>query len=280
MAFFNFRKQVDSRDASPDRHEAVESVETLRKKALHRLIGSAILVVIGVIVFSLVFDRQPRPIPVDIAIQIPAKEGQPPLVIGAASQAAQATAPETAPSSAVPALASAAAPATSATASASAQPTTPSAAASSATASAAPVAPKASLGPKEELLPAPAKPAPASKPAAVAAPQETKDNVKVAEAQKVKDLLDGKSPSAAASAAVANAERFIVQVGAFADVAKARQARLKVEKAGLKTYTQVAETAEGKRIRVRVGPFASRDEAEKAAKKIKSLDLAANILTL
>jgi DedD protein len=55
---------------------------------------------------------------------------------------------------------------------------------------------------------------------------------------------------------------------------------LRVEKSGLKTYTQVAETAEGKRIRVRVGPFGSRDEAEKAAKKIKSLDLPAAILTL
>jgi DedD protein len=69
-------------------------------------------------------------------------------------------------------------------------------------------------------------------------------------------------------------------VGAFADATKARQARLKLEKAGLKTYTQVAQTSEGKRIRVRVGPFASRAEAEKAASKIKSLDLSAAILTL
>jgi DedD protein len=266
MAFFNFRKQVDSHDASPDRHEAVESVETLRKKALHRLIGSAILVVIGVVVFSLVFDRQPRPIPVDIAIQIPAKEGQPPLVIGVASQAAQVAAPET---SSAAASATVAAPvAASATA-----------AVPASVAPVVPVTPKASLAPKEELVTASSKPAPTSKPVAVA-PQDTKDNAKVAEAQKVKDLLDGKPPTAVASAPVATGERFIVQVGAFADAAKARQARLKVENAGLKTYTQVAETAEGKRIRVRVGPFGSRDEAEKAAKKIKSLDLAANILTL
>ena len=50
----------------------------------------------------------------------------------------------------------------------------------------------------------------------------------------------------------------MVQVGAFADAGKARETRLKVEKAGLKTYTHVAETKEGKRIRVRVGPFATR----------------------
>lgn len=56
-------------------------------------------------------------------------------------------------------------------------------------------------------------------------------------------------------------------MGAFADVAKAREARLKVEKAGLKTYTQVVETKDGRRIRVRVGPFAGRAEADQAAEK-------------
>ena len=62
--------------------------------------------------------------------------------------------------------------------------------------------------------------------------------------------------------------------------AKAREARQKVERAGLKTYTNVAETKDGKRIRVRVGPFANRAEADKAADKIKGLDLPAAILTL
>ena len=52
--------------------------------------------------------------------------------------------------------------------------------------------------------------------------------------------------------------RFVVQVGAFADPAKARDTRQRVERAGLKTYTHVAETKDGKRTRVRVGPFASR----------------------
>jgi len=71
-----------------------------------------------------------------------------------------------------------------------------------------------------------------------------------------------------------------VQVGAFADAARAQEVRLKVERAGLKTYTHVAETKDGKRIRVRVGPFADRAEAEKAAEKIKKLSLPAVLLTL
>ena len=72
----------------------------------------------------------------------------------------------------------------------------------------------------------------------------------------------------------------VVQVGAFADADKAREVRQKLERAGLKTYTQVAETKDGKRTRVRVGPFATKAEADKAASKIKTLDLPAAILTL
>lgn len=74
--------------------------------------------------------------------------------------------------------------------------------------------------------------------------------------------------------------RYILQVGAFADANKAREVRLKLEQAGLKTYTHVAETKEGKRIRVRVGPFATKAEADKAAEKVRGLQLPAAILTL
>ena len=74
--------------------------------------------------------------------------------------------------------------------------------------------------------------------------------------------------------------RFVVQVGAYAEAASAREARQRAEKLGLKTYTQVVETQAGNRIRVRVGPFASRDEADRAAGKLKSAGLPAALLTL
>ena len=99
-------------------------------------------------------------------------------------------------------------------------------------------------------------------------------------------ILEGKAPPKAdvktesASASDASAVRFVVQVGAFAENSKAQQVRLKVERAGMKTYTNVAQTKEGARTRVRVGPFTTRAEAEKAAAKIKTLDLPAAILTL
>jgi DedD protein len=264
MPFFNFRR--GGSNAAPNAGPAAqpESVEVMRKRAKHRLIGSAVLVLIGVVGFPLLFDTQPRPIPVDIPIEIPGKGTVKPL--------------------AVPAAPTAVAPA-------------PTATATPAPASTDKVAAAASLAPKEEILPskpvaaasAPAAVKPEAKPEAKPAPKpEPKPAAKPepksvanADAARASALLNGSTPPPAAKPAAAEAEgRLVVQVGAFADVAKAREARLKLEKAGLKTYTQVAETKDGKRIRVRVGPFATKAEAEKAAGKIKSLDLPAAILTL
>jgi DedD protein len=102
-----------------------------------------------------------------------------------------------------------------------------------------------------------------------------------AETARAKALLEGKTPQAKpVTTAAADTGRFIVQFGAFGDATKAREARQKVEKTGLKTYSQVAKTADGERIRVRVGPFATKAEADKAAGKIKTLGLPAAVLTL
>ena len=49
---------------------------------------------------------------------------------------------------------------------------------------------------------------------------------------------------------------------------------------GLKTYTQVADTGAGKRIRVRLGPFATRAEADKAVARSRDAGIAAVVLTL
>jgi DedD protein len=101
--------------------------------------------------------------------------------------------------------------------------------------------------------------------------------VKPDDGAKAKALLDGMSTDKVPDA---GAGRFVVQVGAFSDVLKAREARVKLEKAGLKTYTQVVTPKEGKRIRVRVGPFENKAEADKVAEKIKKLDLPASVLEL
>jgi DedD protein len=144
--------------------------------------------------------------------------------------------------------------------------------------------PPAAQAPEPAPAPPPvvAEPAPAAAPASappVAAapppppPRPTPDS----EAQRAQALLEGKPVTAAADAKPA---RFVVQAGAYTDAATLREARQKVEKLGLKTYTQVVETESGARTRVRVGPFETREEAEKAAARIKAGGLAANILSL
>lgn len=68
--------------------------------------------------------------------------------------------------------------------------------------------------------------------------------------------------------AAASAERFMVPVGAYANP-EAVIAKLAAAK--LPYFTEEVATAKGKVTRVRAGPFASKDAAEKAAEKLKGL---------
>jgi DedD protein len=74
--------------------------------------------------------------------------------------------------------------------------------------------------------------------------------------------------------------RYVVQFGAFADAAAAHAARMKVERLGIKTYTQQIDTPAGKRIRVRMGPYADRAEAEKVLASMRKAGLDGAVLTL
>ena len=250
MAFFKFRKAGEESSATP---RQPESIEAMRKRARHRLIGAGVLVLIGVIGFPLLFDTQPRPIAVDIPIEIPDRNKVKPLAVPA-KPATQSQSPAVsgpviaAPSTAKP----------------------PASMADAKGASSAPVAPEPKAEAPQVVKTEP-KPEPRPEPKAA-----IKSDAPMAEAAKAKALLEAKP----VAAAPAGEGRFVVQVGAYADAAKARETRARVERAGLKTYTNVADTKDGKRIRVRVGPFETRGEADKAASKIKGLDLPAAILTL
>ncbi|MEP6740038.1 MAG: SPOR domain-containing protein [Caldimonas sp.] len=265
-----FKQKSDS-PAGTAKVEAADVVQQARSRARHRLIGAVVLLAIGIIGFPLVFETQPRPIPVDIPIEIPRRDAAPPLVM----PSARSTSP--APASAV----EPAAPALPARPASSPRIATPSSAAVVATA-------RPTVRPAEEIItesrseagrdvtppraPAPAvvpAPAPVAVPPVPAtAPATSNDGARALA------LLEGRA------VASPDAQRFVVQVGAFADADSAREARKQVEKLGLKTYTQVAQTPGGSRIRVRVGPFASRAEAEAALAKAKAAGLAAVVLTL
>ena len=271
MALFKFRK---GRDEQPVPSRKAPTVEAVRRRAMHRLIGAAVLVLAGVIGFPLVFDNQPRPIPVDLPIEIVDKAKVKPLLLPQPTAPAVAGS-EVPPKAAAPIKDSAPAPAaapvvaapTPATATATAPATIAKAPAARVTEIQPPEVPSLDAKKARALLDARPLPADAAVPPtklpAVPNPSAAADGAK-----------STGSPDAASDA------RFVVQVGAFADAAKVREVRRKVESAGLKTYTQVVSTAEGDRTRVRVGPFADRSAADKAAEKIRKLNLSAAILSL
>lgn len=263
-----FKQKSDS--AAPALSPA-DAVQQARTRARQRLIGAVVLLGIGIIGFPLVFETQPRPIPVDIPIEIPRKDNVPPLVAPAAPAALPASVPGDGAKDEVitESRSDAGRDVTSAAPRGAASAAAPAPARVSTSVVAAP--------PPSSPPPTPAAPAAESSRRVAASPPEAASkpaSASNAEGERARALLEGRPVAAT------EPQRFVVQVGAFAEADAARETRLKVEKLGLKTYTQVAQTPGGSRIRVRVGPFASRDDAEAALAKAKAAGLAAVVLTL
>lgn len=227
MAFFNSRSKSNASadDRNADNGEA-QSMEVLRQRARHRLIGATVLVLIAVIGFPMVFDTKPREVASDIRIDMPDRD---------------AVRPTQAPTA-------------------------------HATENKTPV-PDAVKVPESQL------PEPEAKEVAKDVPKTELADAKASKSLPAEEVVsttkvDGDKPKNEAEA------RYVVQVGAFSDDTKVKEVRAKLEKAGFKTYVHVAQTKEGKRTRVRIGPFSSKDEAQKTVSKIKSLQLNAAVLTL
>lgn len=77
-------------------------------------------------------------------------------------------------------------------------------------------------------------------------------------------------PASKTAAAPASSGKFVIQVVALSDAAKAKQMQQAIQKAGVSSYTEIVKTARGDVTRVRAGPFTTREAAEKAQKKLKS----------
>ena len=264
MAFFKLRfpgrNTASNTGLDALSNAPAESVEVIRKRARHRLMGSVILVLGAVVGLPLLFDSQPRPVAIDTPIVIPDRNQAAPLATVAANAKAAGkglgvVAPEVSASDS-------------------------GAVGKSAVTNASALDPHEEVVTKAEVKPEvkpevkaelKAEPKPEIK---LDSKSETKSDPK--DGAKAKALLDGKDATKAAEAGV----RSVVQVGAFADTAKVKEARSKLEQAGFKTYTQEVDTKEGKRIRVRVGPFATKEEADKAAEKIRKLNLQTSVLKL
>jgi DedD protein len=280
-----------------------QSQEALRVRARRRLIGAVALVLLGVIVFPLVFESRPKPVPSNIQLDIPSQSKAPalapPASVPAATAASAPMSTERAPVASAAHVVvpppSAAVPAVRTTPTASV-PTRPAVAAAPAPApepvSQQPTPAPRPAAPVEKASRRQQGPAPAPQPSTAPAKAQSKA---IAGARNALAALEGKSPTqislAQAEAALAHGHakteeaapsksRFVVQAGAFADAHTAQAVRAGIEKAGFNSYTQVVDTAQGKRIRVRVGPFANREDAERALTKLRRLGLSGAVLSL
>jgi DedD protein len=130
--------------------------------------------------------------------------------------------------------------------------------------------------PASEASAVPAAPAPSASVAVSAAPTPRASAPEPAPAV----VSAAPAPSLPAPAASTSTARFVVQIGAFAEARALRDARQKAEGLGLKTYIQVIDNDGAKRTRLRVGPFDTRQQADAAAKTLKTGGLPAAVLTL
>ena len=83
--------------------------------------------------------------------------------------------------------------------------------------------------------------------------------------------------AAPAPAEVPEANRFVVNVGLFADANNARNALVKLMDAELPVVSKEIRFPKGNRTRVQVGPFDTLAEADAAADKVRALELEARV---
>lgn len=278
----------------------------LRKRARRRLIGAIVLTTLVVVALPMVLDSEPRPVGDDIAVQIPspnsgpyAPKGHPETVRAGSSTPDDASgtagAPLAAPAQS-PQPAAAAAPAAArgpAAASPSATPADQKIQVVGALRS-APEAGAAAAGTAAESTNAAEAAAAARATAARAA------EAKAAEARAMETVADAAKPApeirsvpakgpdawggvpkgadAKGAPGDAEAKSFVIQLGAFAEVNRAKDRHAQLAKAGVKAYTEVIKTPTGDKTRVRAGPFPTREAAEQANERLKGLGLADGIV--
>lgn len=100
-------------------------------------------------------------------------------------------------------------------------------------------------------------------------PQAAPESAPAKPASKAESAVKTKAPASGA---------FVIQVAALSDAARAKELQAKIAGGGLKAYTEVVQTATGPVTRVRVGPYASREAAEKARPALQRLQLDGKVI--
>lgn len=260
-----------TRAATPARKRAgsneggdVDPALPQKKRARHRLIGAIVLCLVAGVVVPMLLDPEPTRPGSDVAIVIPSKDTPLP------PRAAQAD-PKGAESAAVEGRGGA-----SDTKAEIARPADPKAEVGTKPVDARPVDSKTGESKASDAKAAEAK---AIDPKA-ADPKATDPKVaKTEPARKdgrdeIQQLLDATQARSPAK----TDGRFVLQVGAYSGESGANAAVQRVQGLGLRAYTEPVKTDKGDRLRVRVGPYASREAAEQALAKLKAAGVQAALI--
>lgn len=78
-------------------------------------------------------------------------------------------------------------------------------------------------------------------------------------------------PAKAADSKAHDNGQYLILIGAFSNPANVKQLQSKIGELGIKVITEPLDSPEGKKTRVRAGPFASREAADKALDKLKRI---------
>lgn len=256
LAFWRSKKRTADAGGKPaprptpsqdDVDPRLDPAAGLRARARHRLIGASALLLAVAIIVPMVLDPNPRPVNENIPIDIPSERTPftPRLSLPPVPAADAGTPPP----------------------------------------DQAPVAPPVRAEPKADVRPetkteakaaAPATPKPLAEPKAAAKSQAKVDEAKPSNAEVAR-----KAPEPPATAAPASkGGKFAVQAAAPASEKAARDLVERLKKGGFTTYTETVETKDGVRHRVRIGPYATLDDAEKARARLKAQGITGNLVSL
>ena len=211
----------------------------LRKRARRRLVGAVFFVSVVAVVLPMMMDHEPRQTVQDVEIRIPGQDEKPFAPKFAVSPVGK------------PAEKPDATPEKEAVVAPEVKPT------------ARVLEIKSADKPVEKPAPKPEKAV--EKPAAKALEKSRADEAKRAAA-----LLAGQSEIKPA----ARAGEYLVLIGAFSNEANVKTLKAKLSEQGIKTFSEPLDTPQGKKTRVRAGPFANRVAAEKALEKMQRIGVA------
>jgi DedD protein len=222
------------------------AVDELKRRARRRLVGAVVLALAAAVILPLLLESDPKPLGDEVSVRIPPVDSGKFVNPISPDRGRDSTSGPAEPKSTAP-----------------------------------PAQKKTIAEAERRVLGQGAAPAPKTDVAPSAAtdtsPAPKVDVLPKPEATPASDAPTPREPASASSAAPGAAS---VQVGAFADDKAAVDLVAALKAKGFAAYTEAVPTDRGTVQRVRVGPYATRNEADAAAAKLKAAGYERAIVTL